>query len=168
MVDAEQMKQIDQLAIAQIGLPSMILMERAALSVVQFLRTNALSMNKVLVVCGVGNNGGDGVAIARMLYLEEKNVEIGLFGQREKVSEETSAQLDIAEKVGLNIRMPDEIENLAEYTLIVDALFRIGLNHKIEGAVFDLIQSINQASSIFKDYCSRLCLRFTGRIWPGA
>ena len=56
-----QMKQGDQKTITEMGMPSMVLMERAALSVVEMMESEQLDLKKVLVVCGSGNNGGDGL-----------------------------------------------------------------------------------------------------------
>ena len=70
ILNSREMKQCDSRTIEHYGLPSMVLMERAALSVVSFLHERDLWQKKIVILCGSGNNGGDGLAIARLLYLE--------------------------------------------------------------------------------------------------
>lgn len=72
----EQMRRADLYTIEEIGVPSMVLMERAALEVVRCMEEEQLDFRKVLVVCGSGNNGGDGYAIARLLHLKGHDVTI--------------------------------------------------------------------------------------------
>ena len=67
LVDAKKMKQCDQAAIEGLGIPSMVLMERAALAVTEEILKARPQPAPVLVVCGSGNNGGDSFAIARLL-----------------------------------------------------------------------------------------------------
>lgn len=76
----EQMRRADLYTIEEIGVPSMVLMERAALEVVRCMEEEQLDFRKVLVVCGSGNNGGDGYAIARLLHLKGHDVTIFLPG----------------------------------------------------------------------------------------
>ena len=65
--DGEQMKKADQYTIQQIGVPSVVLMERAALKIVEVLEEKKKDLRRPLIVCGSGNNGGDGFAVARLL-----------------------------------------------------------------------------------------------------
>ena len=71
IVTGDEMKQIEKCAIEEIGIDSLVLMERAALSVVAHMKKHTTKQDKICVVCGSGNNGADGVAIARIL-LEDK------------------------------------------------------------------------------------------------
>ena len=71
LVDSKQMKQCDSNTIEHFGIPSLVLMERAAMGVVEEIEKRfpvASATNGILLVCGFGNNGGDGLAIARMLW----------------------------------------------------------------------------------------------------
>ena len=72
--DGNWMQKADEHTIQNIGIASIVLMERAALRVVEFLETYQLDTSKTLIVCGAGNNGGDGFAIARLLKQQGKNV----------------------------------------------------------------------------------------------
>ena len=68
VINSEQAKAVDTYTINEIGIPSLVLMERAAVSVVQEIEKKITNTDKVLCVCGVGNNGGDGIAVARILH----------------------------------------------------------------------------------------------------
>ena len=116
----EQMRRADLYTIEEIGVPSMVLMERAALEVVRCMEEEQLDFRKVLVVCGSGNNGGDGYAIARLLHLKGHDVTIFFAGNSQKRSEENAQQAKIAAHYEIPV-----ITNLdtEEYSVIIDALF---------------------------------------------
>lgn len=138
-----QMKEADEYTIHKIGLPSMVLMERAALSVVEYLEGKELS--KILVVCGSGNNGGDGYAIARLLHLKGHHVEICFVGNDVSRSEENRRQKAIAEYY--QIPVVKQVEEKG-YTVIIDAIFGTGLKRDIEGIYFDVISKLNRMSGL--------------------
>ena len=74
LVTGEQMKQVDQYTIEQIGIPSLVLMERAALAVFKEAVNHVKQTEPVWVLCGSGNNGADGIAVARMLHISGYHV----------------------------------------------------------------------------------------------
>ena len=78
IVSGTDMKKVDRYTIDHIGIPSMVLMERAALSVFEQISKNESQEKKIIVVASTGNNGADGLAVSRMLYL------FGYFGRPEK------------------------------------------------------------------------------------
>ena len=84
-----QMKEIDTFTMEQIGIPSMVLMEKAAMAVVTHIKQLCEKQHKILAVCGYGNNGGDGVAVARMLHMEGYAVDIFMVGEETRVTKET-------------------------------------------------------------------------------
>lgn len=137
----EQMKRADLYTIEKIGIPSMVLMERAALEAVRCMEEEQIELHKVLVVCGSGNNGGDGYAIARLLYLKGCDVTILFAGNEQKRSAENVKQAQIAEHYGIPV-----ITNLKEeeYSVIIDALFGIGLKREITGRYRNLIFLLNE------------------------
>ncbi len=140
-VTAAEMKAYDADTIERIGLSSEVLMERAALSVVEELKKNGQKTDKILVVAGCGNNGGDGIAIGRMLLLQGRKADIYLAGAREKCTSETRHQLEILENLGFSTL--SKIED-AEYDMIVDALFGIGLSRDVTGFYQELVEDINE------------------------
>lgn len=83
ILTAAQMKQADRNTIETMGIPSLVLMERAALSCVEELQNGTWDTGKVLAVCGPGNNGGDGAAIARILKTKGVDAELFCLGNPE-------------------------------------------------------------------------------------
>lgn len=152
IVTSDEMKRCDQYIIKEIGMPSMVLMERAALVTVDELMVGGSNpglwdydLAKVLCVCGTGNNGGDGFAIARLLHLKGIPVEILTIGDPKKRSAETELQSNIAKNYGITIL--DKIPEKLEYTTIIDALLGIGLKRPLTGEFSQAIQLMNGSKS---------------------
>lgn len=143
-VSSEQMKALDAHTIKNMGIPSLVLMERAALSVVEEIKEPEFSCERILIVCGTGNNGADGVAMARILHNRGITAEIFLCGSQEHWTEEMRTQIAISK----NYRVPF-VNNPAwdEYTTIVDAIFGVGLSRKVKGSYNEIITSVNAASA---------------------
>lgn len=141
LMNAVQMKEIDRYSIEDIGIPALVLMERAALAAAQLVCEIAGEKDTILAVCGMGNNGADGVAAARILYEWGKKAAVCLAGDEEKASREMKQQLFIARKSGVPIRGK---EALNEYTIIIDGIFGIGLSREIGGAYRELVEEINK------------------------
>ena len=91
---------------------------------------------------GAGNNGGDGIAIARLLALQGYVVGICFAGNTEKMTTETARQMKIAKNYDVPVFTPEEAfrEN---WDVIVDALFGIGLSREISGKYADIIKEMN-------------------------
>lgn len=141
LLNSSQMKQLDNDTIRKIGVPSIVLMERAAMSVVEEIDRAGLDMGSVLVVCGSGNNGGDGFAAARLLEERGVHVTAAFVGREESLSEETKLQKKICENCGIKISTNFMHR---EYTTIVDAVFGIGLSREVTGFYADVIDWMNQ------------------------
>lgn len=140
IVTGHQMKSLDTYTIETMGMPSLVLMERAALAVVDELLSGRYSLENILVVCGTGNNGGDGVAVARILHLKGYKVTINTIGKSDKYSDGMKAQINIAQKYKVNfVTNPD----CSEYTVIVDAIFGVGLARPVTGTFREYIEKIN-------------------------
>ncbi len=139
LVDGQQMKALDTETICKMGVPSLVLMERAALAVYEEAIRH-FSLRRVLILCGSGNNGADGMAAGRMLHLAGYPVELYLAGKKESFSKEAAIQWQIAE----NYRVP-VVKNpdFAEYTTIIDAVFGVGLSRQVSGAYQELIEKVN-------------------------
>ncbi|MCI7814312.1 MAG: NAD(P)H-hydrate dehydratase [Lachnospiraceae bacterium] len=155
LLDGRQMKEMDAAVIHEIGVPSAVLMERAALAAVEVLEKQ-FDLGHVLVVCGSGNNGGDGFAIARLLHLKNKKVTVLFAGKETSCTQETALQKKICEKYQIPVCRNWED---GEYTSIVDALFGIGLSRKVEGSYRELIEQINAhpAKVLAVDIASGIC-----------
>ena len=148
-VDSTTMKQIDKYTIEEIGIPSMVLMERAALKIVSNIKHNEDKKARILAVCGVGNNGGDGICAARILKEEGFRTEVFVFCNENKFSKETKAQFYIAKNTGINVKYLEDVNTISfdEYDIIIDAIFGIGLVRDVKDVYYDVIDKINQSSA---------------------
>lgn len=146
IVTGTDMKKVDSYTIGQIGIPSIALMERAALSVAQKIDDNEKSHKKnktIQVIAGVGNNGADGIAVGRMLYLLGYNICIFVMGDINKASEEFQTQLRIVNNLGIPV-----VDSVIEADIIIDAVFGVGLSREVTGIYADLISEINKMKNI--------------------
>ena len=141
--NADQMKAADHYTMETLGVPSMELMERAAKSLVQ--RLEELNLSAVCIVCGSGNNGGDGFAAARLLKEKGYHVRTVFIGEDSRMTKEAAEQKRLFEAIGGEIRNTYEE---SEYSVIVDAVFGVGLCRKIEGRYKEVIESMNQSKGI--------------------
>lgn len=137
LLNSAQMKVCDSYTIEQKGMPSAVLMERAALAVAEEIHRRFPAHKRVLVLCGSGNNGGDGFAVARLLLLSGVQADVYFAGRESSLTEDAALQKKIFENYGGKLcRNPE----FAEYTLLVDALFGIGLSRKVEGSYAALLR----------------------------
>ena len=141
-VNAAQMKAADQYTIQKLEVPSLELMEHAAQACVQVLEDEKVDLSHVCVVCGSGNNGGDGFAIARILQNNRYSVETFCVGNPEHYTEETQEQMYRLQECGGKITygMPQE----DSYSVIIDAVFGVGLSRKVEGRYRQVIEQMNR------------------------
>ncbi len=164
LVKRNEMRQYDKNTIHHFGIPSMVLIERAALAAFEEIeKIFEYGKARILIACGVGNNGADGLVLARLLYLKGYEVEILTVGNRQKATEENKQELMIADAYGLvrfstetffachGLHANEQIVNHAEslqqareYDLIVDAVFGVGLSRRIEGEYGQLLELLNQ------------------------
>ena len=144
LLTGSEMKIWEKKMMEKYQIPSILLMERAAQSVVRELLSGDYDLHRVLVICGTGNNGGDGLAIARMLKWKGISVDVYLMGNAEKMSGDAKTQLLMYEAVlGKMVTDP----NCSEYTVIVDALLGIGCNREVTGERAALINKVNASAA---------------------
>lgn len=140
VVTGSEMKAIDTYTIQTLGIPSLVLMERAALSMVCRMKEQITKADRILCVCGAGNNGGDAVAVARILFGQGYAAAIYMAGKPEKWTEETKKQIQIARNVGV----PEYNElDLTHVRVVVDGLFGIGLSKNVREPYHTMIKKIN-------------------------
>ena len=138
---------IDYYTIEKIGIPQMVLMERAALALADETEKICKGKDsKILVMAESGNNGGDGVALARILTGRGYRADVMCLNGLKTRSEAFMNQLKIAETVGVSIHAGKlDIEN---YDVIVDGIFGVGLSRNVEGVHADAIDILNQAEAL--------------------
>lgn len=144
IVNSEEMKFCDSSTITHFGVPSIVLMERAALSVVSRIPEEFINGGSILIACGSGNNGADGLAAARMLHQKGCDVTVARMPDNGRCTQENKMQLSILNKY--KIRVVDSIPQPDAYDCIIDALFGVGLSRPPEGVYAQWIYALNQKS----------------------
>ena len=144
LVDAAKMKAIDEYSSNMLGIPSMVLMEKAAMAIVEVMRSRINITDRILAVCGTGNNGGDGIATVRMLKELGYQADILIIGDEKRATEQTKQQLFIARN--LDVKVYNNVK-VSEYTVIIDAIFGIGLSKTVTGAFEQVIAAINASDN---------------------
>ena len=151
IVTGKEMKSIDTYTIHKIGVPSLALMECAAWSVVRRMIPDINKDEMILSVCGAGNNGGDAVAVARILYGMGYETAIYMAGPSEKWTDETKKQMEIARNLGV----PEYNElDLKNVQVVVDGLFGIGLMRPVKAPYDEVIRSLNHWKT--RNQCHRI------------
>ncbi|QTA37707.1 NAD(P)H-hydrate dehydratase [Thermosipho ferrireducens] len=151
VVTASEMKKLDEKTIKNIGIPSLVLMERAGISVVEALwrELGNLSNQSFLIICGKGNNGGDGLVIARELLNFTEAVKVLLFDSSEKLSDDNRKNLELFKNVGgevmyiQNMNYDDIAQLIENYDVVVDAIFGTGLSKPVTSPYNEIIDLVN-------------------------
>lgn len=146
LVNSCEMKQYDRNTTEVFKIPSLLLMERAAVAFVHELKKHVnLEKKQVLVVCGTGNNGGDGLAVGRILKLAEVSTDIVLCGDCKKGTEQNKKQREILQAYRFEVlgKIPAE----KSYDIVIDAVFGVGLARDIAGDYQKLIQQMNEMNA---------------------
>ncbi|HXT19338.1 MAG TPA: NAD(P)H-hydrate epimerase, partial [Thermoanaerobaculia bacterium] len=140
VLTAAAMREADERAIRGLGVPGLVLMENAAIGVVEALGDRFPKAERVAILCGPGNNGGDGLALARHLVVRGYQPAVWLVHAGKRLSPDAAAQLGFCHGLGIEVvEVADEAELLAALAeaasaeLIVDALFGTGLARPLEG-----------------------------------
>lgn len=151
ILNPEQQRYIDKKAIEEYGMPALLLMENAGRSAAEKIREllsehNNIEKPSILILCGSGNNGGDGFCIARHLN-EFAHVRIAWLGEKEKMSEETRTNFICAERLGLpmaHIATELDVKTLStDAHCIVDALIGVGGDENLRGIITFLLDKVS-------------------------
>ena len=145
IVTKSEMQAIDAYTIEKVGIPQAVLMERAALAVVQEIERIDRRKGRILIAVEGGNNGGDGLAAARMLSERGYPVDIYYVGAVEHVSEQFELQKNILVQIGQRLRKT--IPN-RDYAIVVDGIFGVGLSREVTGSHKKAIDSLNQIKGL--------------------
>ena len=160
---AEEMQQIDRVTIEKYGLSGTVLMERAGLGVVarinEFFFESAdrpqytVKGNeiKIIVLCGGGNNGGDGFVIARILHNQGRDVEVYVTVKPGSLKGDAKINYEAAKKFGVTIRpakvfISQRASQINKNSIIVDALLGTGLSKEVRAPLSDIITKINRTA----------------------
>lgn len=147
---SEQMRKLDRCATDMFGIPSIVLMENAALAVVDVIADRYPSADRVALFCGTGQNGGDGFAIARHLLNRGVTPQIFVVGDAPAIKGDARTNLEICQRMNLPVwRVGDEGEldealaRTMNCDLIVDAVFGTGLSRAVTGTLADLFEALS-------------------------
>lgn len=158
VLTSSQMKDIDKIAIEELGILGPILMENAGLQIVRELRVKfpGIEKEKIVIVAGRGNNGGDGLVVARHLYNQGADPLVLLLASKEEVRGDAGVNLKIAENIGVKIvevcfpkDWNTQKRKVFQSTLLIDAIFGTGLSKPAKGLYAAVIEDIN-SSRAFK------------------
>jgi ADP-dependent NAD(P)H-hydrate dehydratase / NAD(P)H-hydrate epimerase len=180
VVTAEEMREIDRLTPEKYGIPSILLMENAAYAAARIILekfNGSVKGKSVLVLCGKGNNGGDGAALARILALQGAFVDVILFGKVVDIKGDAKTNFDIfghkfedasIEQLGLYEANTDFgrliqcetrkdwdkylYNSSQDWDLIIDAVFGTGLNRHLEIWLYNVIHHINFLNETQRDF----------------
>ncbi|MBI4464007.1 MAG: NAD(P)H-hydrate epimerase, partial [Acidobacteria bacterium] len=157
ILTARQMREVDRITIEKLGVPGPLLMENAGRNVFEVLREKfpSLSRERITILCGKGNNGGDGFVVARHLYQRGFRPEVILLAEPQSLKGDARLHYDILLQAGLQpvvARHWNEWSALrAEIglsTLLVDAILGTGLEGPVEGFYGEVIRDLNAHFSV--------------------
>src|SRR6188768_289297 len=155
VLNAAQMRDADRQTIDEIGIPSMVLMENAGRQVVAALEAayDDLQDRHVAVLCGRGNNGGDGFVVARTLYQRGTDVSVFVIGSLIDVKGDARLNVEILGRLGLTVvEISDEqawdlhFSEISKCDLIVDAIFGTGLKSPLAGMMETVAGDVNASA----------------------
>lgn len=144
IVTPEEMRHIEGHVINDLAIPSILLMERAAMALAEEVKKRGY--RRILVVCGSGNNGGDGYAAARILHLWGLYVTISPLSPEENLQGDAKRNAEICQNLGIDFEEFDP-ERLVLYDCIIDAIFGTGLSRAPEGLYKTAIEAIDRAAA---------------------
>ena len=151
VVTAQEIRQIDRQTIEHVGIPGAVLMEHAGTAVVRGIREHFPECQRIAVIVGKGNNGGDGLVIARQLAHAGQPIQIFLVSPPESFAGDALTNLQIAQNLDLpitSVLSEDELKGaknqIASADLIVDSIFGTGLRGGVHGFIGEIIRCINE------------------------
>nr|VFJ56939.1 MAG: NAD(P)H-hydrate epimerase [Candidatus Kentron sp. DK] len=149
---AEQVRELDRIAIEELGIPGAVLMERAGLATFRAMQNRWPNAQRIRILCGGGNNGGDGFVIARYARRAGLDVKVFPIGDPDRLGEDARGAFDAMREAGVS---PAKFEPggahaltgvLEDADIVVDALFGTGLDREITGHWADVIAAIDSVA----------------------
>jgi hydroxyethylthiazole kinase-like uncharacterized protein yjeF len=156
VLNARQMREADRRTIEDVGVPSLVLMENAGRHVVTAIEGafDDLASRRVVVLCGRGNNGGDGFVVARVLHERGRDVGVCLVGQAGDVKGDAAINLRALRTLGVRVSEIVDREtwelcgrDVLTAGLVVDALFGTGIRGPLTGLAAAIVSDVNASSS---------------------
>ena len=143
-----EMRAMDSAAIATYGIEESLLMENAGIGAYTVLLNEfGIKGKTFLVICGLGNNGGDGFVVARKIHSAGGNVKVCILGDPQKFKGSARMNLDILSRLPVKITQVDTSHDIESEIMgcdaVIDAIFGTGLARKVTGLHADIIDSVN-------------------------
>ena len=154
ILTADQMREVDRLTIEERGVPGLVLMENAGLRVCEFLAENysPLEDQRIVILCGKGNNGGDGLVVARQLVVQglSAGLQVVLLADPEQLNGDAAANYKMLRAVDFEPAVVRDSEawrqlrpQLLPATIVLDSLLGTGLQGPAEGLLLEVIRDLN-------------------------
>jgi NAD(P)H-hydrate epimerase len=147
IVTAEEMRELDRKTVEEYGISGVVLMERAGIAVAARIK-EIYGRKRIIVISGRGNNGGDGLAVARDLHNEGWDVKVFLISMPEELKGDALFQYKAAMQLGVSVQPIEELLTchasiFSRHSLIVDAILGTGLSKTVTGNLSEVISLIN-------------------------
>jgi len=149
----DRVRAVDRLAIEQLGIPSLVLMENAARGLVSFVISLRKPHSRILVLCGHGNNGGDGLAATRLFAAQGQSVDCCIVSPKQKLSDDAEANFRILANAGINVprwspsELIDSLASLQTDDVIIDAILGTGVRGEVRKPFDEVIETVNASSA---------------------
>lgn len=150
-ITCNEMRKMDNYAIKDLGMPSILLMENAAIRVIENIDLE--NYHRFTIICGIGNNGSDGLAIARQLMMKEKEIDLYIIGDVREGTSNFKTYFNFLTNMDINyvnVNSKDDLyklqKSLEQNDMTIDALFGLGLTRNIEDLYFDVVSFTNYYS----------------------
>ncbi|MCA9062395.1 MAG: NAD(P)H-hydrate epimerase [Planctomycetaceae bacterium] len=152
ILNRDLVRRLDSDAVRELGIPSLLLMENAARGAVDVLLRH-VPAGRIVILCGSGNNGGDGLAMHRLLWSLDVTSECYLVDDGRKLSADAATNLKILERSGIQVEPTDAavlaelLQGLAPDDWIVDALLGTGLRGSVRPPYVTVVASANASAA---------------------
>ena len=143
---AAQVRELDRIAIEEFSIPGITLMENAGDAAYQLMRSKWPAAKNILVLCGAGNNGGDGYILARLAQADGLGVKLQRVGDHTKLAGDALLAAERCTAGGLQAKKFSK-EDLGKYDVIVDALLGTGLDREVSGQWQEVINAVNHCNT---------------------
>lgn len=145
IVTGEEMQKFDSNTIEYFKVPGLVLMEQAALACVEeIVKRFPAQKENVLILSGKGNNGGDAMAVARLLHQKGYSVTVYIVSNRAIVRDDFSSSAKVQFDILNQMNIPIVTDSLSDsYNIIIDGIFGVGLNRTVEGKAAEVIKTVN-------------------------
>ncbi len=150
LTSVEEMRLMDRYAIEKLGIAEEILMENAGLAAINVLQNKiGIKGRKFVIFCGTGNNGGDGLVVARLIHSGGGKVKVFLLGDKNKFHGAAQTNMPIIDKLPIEVLKLENStaakKDTAHSDMIIDAIFGTGLDRAVAGLAADVIALVNKS-----------------------